>query len=655
MPQNNVIELILKLRDQVSEPLEGVRAKLGGLGGTIAGIAGIATAGAVLSKVIRSTIEAEDAVFKLDQAYKVFGKTVGVTRENILQFSNDTQRATIFGDEELTRAQTLLLRFASVTGKTFERARVAAVDFAAATGQSVESASQIIGRAIERPEIALRQLRASGVIFSKSQEEIIRKLADTGQRAKASEILLAELENRFKGTAEAARNTLGGALTALGNAFGDLFEAEEGGRALADAVNGLTEAIANPVLRTAIQGVGSEMLKWLTAALNLINLTIKGWTDLTNLFGGAVARVVVGETDPIKNLEAQLKKQRDLQKGGEFYASKERQEEIAAEIKRLEDLIAMMKLTRRERAKLGRLVPEPGITFAPEDEGGAGSTGGGGVAPFVRDWKKTATGIEFEQNVRWLEEMAAAQNLMLTDTQRTAAAYAELERNIAAAVKQFPQLQGAGNNRLNEELDNILSTVQVTSKKVEVPITAAQERMRKFADSVGAGIGNAISQGGLNGLTSLRDIVKQSLRNIVADILTSGISNALKRQFEGIGSGGGGGFFGSLIKGFTSIFGFGKAGGGQSSGWTLVGERGPELVRAPLGASMKVYNKSQLSSMMPGAAGPVSISLNPQVIVQGDVSERNQAMVLGAMEQTHARSMREMVRLLERNGLRRPV
>jgi hypothetical protein len=47
--------------------------------------------------------------------------------------------------------------------------------------------------------------------------------------------------------------------------------------------------------------------------------------------------------------------------------------------------------------------------------------------------------------------------------------------------------------------------------------------------------------------------------------------------------------------------------------------------------------------------------MNPQVIVQGDMSERNQATVLAAMEQTHARSMREVVRLLERNGLRRPV
>jgi hypothetical protein len=652
MAQNNVIELILKLRDQISEPLDGVRAKLGGLGGTIAGIAGIATAGAILNKVISSTIEAEDAVFKLDQAYKVFGKTVGVTRENILQFSNDTQRATIFGDEELTRAQTLLLRFASVTGKTFERARIAAVDFAAATGQSVESASQIIGRAIERPEIALRQLRASGVIFSKSQEDVIRKLAETGQRAKASEILLSELENRFKGTAEAARGTLGGALRALGNAFGDLFEAEEGGRALADAVNGLTEAIANPALRTAIQGVGSEMLKWLTAALGLINLTISGWQQLTELFTRAVTRVAVGETDPIKRLQKELDNARSTRDGAGRFLPKSQREDIDANITRLEALITTMKRVRDERAKLAKNVGAPSIAFAPEDGGGAlGIVTGAmddGLEVVVTSTKRSVSAIEqFYQDLE--QSTRTSIDVQIAD-------YARLEAQIQELVSAGRISREQGADRASEGLDKILNTVQITAKKVEVPLSAAQERFQEFADSVGSGIGNAISQGGLNGLTSLRDIVKQSLRNIIADIVTSGISRALKSQFSGIGGGGGdGGFFGSLIKGFTSIFGFGKAGGGQSSGWTLVGEGGPELVRAPLGGSMKVYNRSQLSSMMPSGGGPISISSNPQVIVQGDISEKNQAMVLGAMEQTHSRSMREMVRLLERNGLRRPV
>lgn len=627
MAANNVIELVLRLKDQITAPLSGVQNRIGKFGSAVAGLAGVATVGAAFAKVVRSTIEAENAVFKLDQAYKVFGKTVGVTRDNILEFSSATQRATIFGDEEITRAQTELLRFQAVTGETFKRARQVVVDFAAATGQSVESAAQTVGRAIERPEIALRRLRETGIVFSKSQEDTIRRLSETGQRAKASEVLLGELERRFKGTAEAARNTLGGALKGLSNAFSDLFEASaKTSSKAAEAINKLTATLADPRVVQGLQTVASLLT-------DIAALAVRAVAALGNLFSSGANNTT--ETR-LNTLRAQLA---SIEKG---YNEAEKAR-LRAEIARLENANPKGPQGRRRAAGPVAAVAGSGLS---DDARAAPAALEDGLEVVVTATKRSLSAME--QFYQDLEERTR------TSVEAQAAEYAKLEAQVQELVRAGRISQEQAADRVGEALDRILAPVQTTAKRVEVPLTAAQERLRQFADTIGAGIGNAISQGGLNGLTSLRDIVKQALRNIVADILTSGISKALREQFTAAAGGGGGGFLGSVIKGFTTLFGFGKAGGGQSSGWTLVGETGPELVRAPIG-SMKVYNRAQMATMMPRESNPITINMNPQVIVQGDMSERNQATVLAAMEQTHARSMREVVRLLERNGLRRPV
>jgi uncharacterized protein YoxC/predicted transcriptional regulator len=624
---NNVIELVLRLKDQITAPLSGVQNRIGKFGSAVAGLAGVATVGAAFAKVVRSTIEAENAVFKLDQAYQVFGKTVGVTRDNILAFSSATQRATIFGDEEITRAQTELLRFQAVTGETFKRARQVVVDFAAATGQSVESAAQTVGRAIERPEIALRRLRETGIVFSKSQEDTIRRLSETGQRAKASEVLLGELERRFKGTAEAARNTLGGALKGLSNAFSDLFEASaKTSSKAAEAINKLTATLSDPRVVQGLQTVASLLT-------DIAGLAVRAVAALGNLLSSGANNTT--ETR-LNTLRAQLA---SIEKG---YNEVEKAR-LRAEIARLENANPKGPQGRRRAAGPVAQVADSGSSGLSDDARAAPAALEDGLEVVVTATKRSLSAME--QFYQDLEERTR------TSVEAQAAEYAKLEAQVQELVRAGRISQEQAAARVGEAKDRIFASVQ---NQVEVPLTAAQERLRQFADTIGAGIGNAISQGGLNGLTSLRDIVKQALRNIVADILTSGISKALREQFTAAAGGGGGGFLGSVIKGFTTLFGFGKAGGGQSSGWTLVGETGPELVRAPIG-SMKVYNRAQMATMMPRESNPITINMNPQVIVQGDMSERNQATVLAAMEQTHARSMREVVRLLERNGLRRPV
>jgi tetratricopeptide (TPR) repeat protein len=648
--QNNVIELVLKLRDGISAPLQKVTGKLGGLGAQVAVLAGVATVGAALTKVIRNSIEAEQAVFKLDQAYRVFGKTVGVTREDILSFSAATQRVSIFGDESLTRAQASLLRFSSVTGETFKRARQAAVDLASALGTDLEAAAFTVGRSLERPTQALRQLRQFGILFTASQEEVIKKLEQTGQRGKAAEIILRELEKRFGGAASAARNTLGGALTALNNAFGDLFEATaKGTEGATKAVNDLTAALQDKQTVEGLQAIAGLLLTIIGRAAQAVAL---------------LARAFQQSFKPDDELDRLFTKQSNLgaslENATRTRASPEFIERIRGEIDKVQGEIRALQARRRIESgrprRGGRAGPD---TSAPGDVAGTGedddlSLGASAAAPFVqRGISGTAIGLEFEANTRFLEEFSAAQALSRTETQRLVAAYEELEsalqRNVAAGFTTATEASA----RLNEELDKLLPGVESTVKRVDVPISGVRERFNKAAENIGNAIGNAISQGGLNGLTSLREILKQSLRNMLADVVGSGLKNALKDLFSGVfekNSSGGGGFLGGLVRGLGSLFG--AAGGGIISRATIVGEDGPELA-IPVG-STRIYNKRQMGALG-GGATTLTVAPVTNINIDGDVSERNQAFVIAAVEQGNARTTREVMQMLQRNGLRRPI
>lgn len=75
----------------------------------------------------------------------------------------------------------------------------------------------------------------------------------------------------------------------------------------------------------------------------------------------------------------------------------------------------------------------------------------------------------------------------------------------------------------------------------------------------------------------------------------------------------------------------GKAGGGPAGGWTMVGERGAELVRLPFGSS--VVPAGQSATMMAGTGGPVGVVLE----VRGGDSEFSRFMAQWIRKFVHAK------------------
>lgn len=243
------------------------------IGTAIAAGAGVAATG--LALVIKSTIEAEKAQAQLDAVLKSTKGAAGLAADEILAMSGELQKLSTYGDEAITGAQSLLLTFTQIGRDVFPVATQAVLDMATALDKDLNSAAQMVGKALNDPVKGVAALAEAGVQFSKDQRQMIETLSETGRVADAQRIILKELETQFGGSAKAARDTLGGAFEALKNAAGDLLEGDAGSfQGLKEGINDLTDTLSSSATRKAFANLVRDMADVANAAANAIT-----WVD----------------------------------------------------------------------------------------------------------------------------------------------------------------------------------------------------------------------------------------------------------------------------------------------------------------------------------------------------------------------------------------
>lgn len=252
-----------------------------------AGLAGAATG----RTFITNTVEQENVMAQLEARIRSTGAAAGYNARELAEMASSLQRVTTYDDEAIISSQGLLLSFTRIGHDVFPRATRAILDTATALHTDLDSATKLIGKALNDPIKGLTALSRAGVVFTDQQKAQIKTMVESGRVTEAQALALAELERRFGGSAAAARDTLGGALAGLKNSFGDLFEvAGPGADRLTASINQLTETLSDPKTIAAIQNFGSHLFGAFATTLNL--LSENPW--LAKILGGAVAGAAVG-------------------------------------------------------------------------------------------------------------------------------------------------------------------------------------------------------------------------------------------------------------------------------------------------------------------------------------------------------------------------
>lgn len=209
---------------------------LGGfVGSLLTSIANIDLLTLGVSKAVRSFAELELEQATYNGVLRATGLAAGRTTADIEELAEGIRRTTLATEGGVRSAAAKLLTFRSVTGEAFDEALKLSQDLAAVGFGSITSAATMMGKALEDPIIGMTALRRAGVSFSPIQKEIIKDLMETGQQAKAMEVILEGVRRQVGGAGAAQGATLSGAFNQASESMNNFWEAM--GKIISRAIN----------------------------------------------------------------------------------------------------------------------------------------------------------------------------------------------------------------------------------------------------------------------------------------------------------------------------------------------------------------------------------------------------------------------------------
>ena len=234
------------------------------IGGIFAGI----TVGAVFQKFVAETRGAEQEQAQLAAALKSTGEAAGISQIQLNAMADAMEGRSIFSAGDINSAQARLLSYTGVVGEQFPQAMQAAIDMATRMGMDVKQAAETVGKALDSPKDGLSALSKQGFRFTDDQKAMVEQLQATGRSAEAQSIILSALELSYGGAAAAARDTFGGAMTALQHNIDSLLTGDSGSmEKLKGSVEEMNQTLASPQTKEAFQTVVGWMTDFSTAAI----------------------------------------------------------------------------------------------------------------------------------------------------------------------------------------------------------------------------------------------------------------------------------------------------------------------------------------------------------------------------------------------------
>jgi phage-related protein len=275
---------------QAQKALGGFSSSLGKIAGLVATAFSVRAITNFAKESVLAAEAAQTAQNRLEAVAKatgVFGDQTKKVTDRLGEFAKAQELRIGVDDKVIKGVQAQLLTFkllsasADTVGGTFDRVTKAAFDMAAAGFGSAEGNAIALGKAFEDPIKGLTALRRSGTVFTQEQQDLIKSLVETGEVAKAQEIILAELETQYGGVAEATAD----ASVKLGLAFDNI--KETAGAALLPVFAELVEGIlpVTEALGDELAGAFKDLSPVLTDIVKQLPSLIMSLSPLIPILG----------------------------------------------------------------------------------------------------------------------------------------------------------------------------------------------------------------------------------------------------------------------------------------------------------------------------------------------------------------------------------
>jgi len=242
----------------------------------------------VFAAPIAAASQQEDAINELNTALALSGKFSEQASKDFQEYASSLQAVTKFGDEVILQTAALIQSLGKLDQESLKQATAATLDLASALRIDLNAAALLVGKA------------AQGQIDTFTRYGVsIRKGKDAAETFANT---LEALQKNFGGAAAAQVKTFSGAITQLGNIFGDVVLENIGNgivknRVFIETIRQLSIALgsANDEFQDLGRGIGEVLVKGIRLAVDgfgiLIRAISKVDTALTAAKNGAVALV----------------------------------------------------------------------------------------------------------------------------------------------------------------------------------------------------------------------------------------------------------------------------------------------------------------------------------------------------------------------------
>lgn len=588
-------------KNQVSRFSQGITGLRTSLGGLAAGFAAFASV-SFLKSALEEAEHANEVFATTQQVIESTGGAAGVSADYVKDLADEMALLTGIDDEIILEGENVLLTFKNLKNElgegndVFDRAAGLMLDISAVMGTDAKSAALQLGKALNDPVSQMGALSRAGLTFTQDQKEQIKNLAQSGDLLKAQTIILDELETQLGGTAEASAT----ATDKMAVAFDQIVESigqavleplEDALPTILDIINrigdGLGILAANDIFgkiaaQTGAAAGGSKNLAIAIAQASDEMKRLgdeaggtgsKGITAISDLFSGIIDESGAG-VDALVELRDSLGVLVDQ----EFITAT--QSEVLAEV--IGEKLVTAGYEARDAARhAGKAQQEQGIAAEGAAEG---------VEEFAE--ANTTAG----DKARFAAEKASDAAAAVRDLR---SAFLEAADPAFAAAEAVDRMRDAEQN---------LKDVREDSESTRRDVIQAQLDYAEATLDAQAALDEFTAEDAVSAISTLattlgisRDKAEELLEQLG---LLDGTVVDITIATHGTATGGGAG---GLLEGFA-------AGGPVSAGVpVMVGEQGSEIF-VPQSAG-RILPHSQV--------GAVGGTFAPQIIVQGDVSDRN--------------------------------
>ncbi len=274
---------------------------------SFAGVLGVRALTGAISSSVSAAADQEDAINRLNAALEPLGPAAGEVAAALIRQAEALQNTTRFSDDAIEEGQALVATFTKDT-EAIQLATQAAVDLAAALKLDLRTAFLLVGKAIAGETGALSRY---GITIDENIPKAEKFAAVVGQ-----------IQERFGGRAVADLDTFRGAVTRLGNAFGEVQEAAGGFITESETSISIVNFLANALLTTAgaFEGVtvgardASTAVDELGAKAGTAAAHTQGLSDAQRAFVQALVQLKTGAESAAIGVDGLTDAQRRLQR-----------------------------------------------------------------------------------------------------------------------------------------------------------------------------------------------------------------------------------------------------------------------------------------------------------------------------------------------------